>query len=90
MYQKYDGLILITTAVDINVEDKAFKLIKQSIKDMSNKVSDEELNQAKEAIIAALNMNMDNIGKIVDNYFYQNESDLDDFETRIENFKKSL
>ena len=36
---------------------------------MSNKVSDEELNQAKEAIIAALNMNMDNIGKIVDNYF---------------------
>lgn len=88
MYQKYDGLILITTAVDINAEDKAFKLIKQSIKDMSNKVSDEELNQAKEAIIAALNMNMDNIGKIVDNYFYQNESDIDDFETRIENFKK--
>ncbi len=88
MYQKYDGLILISTAVDINAEDKAIKLIKQAIKDMTNNISKEELNQAKESIISALNMNMDNIGKIVDNYFYQNESDLDDFEKRAENFKK--
>ena len=33
-------------------------------------------------------MNMDNIGRIVDNYFYKNTSDLDDFETRLETFKK--
>ena len=88
MYQKYDGLILISTAVDINSEEKAIKLIKQAIKDMSNNISKEELEQAKELIISALTMNMDNIGKIVDNYFYRNTSDLDDFETRIETFKK--
>ncbi|MDD4188017.1 MAG: insulinase family protein [Bacilli bacterium] len=88
MYQKYDGLILISTSVDINAKEKAIKLIKQAIKDMTNNITKEELNQAKELIISALHMNMDNIGKIVDNYFYQNTSDLDDFETRIETFKK--
>ncbi len=88
MYQKYDGLILISTAVDINAEEKAIKLIKQAVKDMTNNVSNEELEQAKELIISALTMNMDNIGRIVDNYFYKDTSDLDDFETRIENFKK--
>lgn len=88
MYQKYDGLILISTAVDINAKDKATKLIKQAIKDMTNNITKEELDQAKELIISALHMNMDNIGKIVDNYFYHNTSDLDDFETRIATFKK--
>ncbi len=88
MYQKYDGLILISTAVDINSEDIAIKLIKQAIKDMTNNITEEELNQAKELINSALTMNMDNIGKIVDNYFYKNISDLDDYETRLETFKK--
>lgn len=88
MYQKYDGLILITTAVDINAEEKAVKLIKQAIKDMTNNITEEELAQAKELISSALHMNMDNIGRIVDNYFYKNTSDLDDFETRLETFKK--
>lgn len=88
MYQKYDGLILITTAVDINAKDKAINLIKQSIKDMTNNITDEELNQAKELIISSLGMSMDNIGKIVDNYFFKNISDLDDYETRIKEFKK--
>ncbi|MDD2504702.1 MAG: insulinase family protein [Bacilli bacterium] len=87
MYQKYDGLILISTAVDINSEEKAIKLIKQAINDMTNKITEEELKKSKELIISALTMNMDNIGKIVDNYFYRNTSDLDDYETRIETFK---
>lgn len=88
MYQKYDGLILIATAVDVNAADKAIKLIKQAIKDMSNNITEEELEQAKQLILSSLAMNMDNIGKIVDNYFYQNVSDLDDYETRLKEFKK--
>lgn len=87
MYQKYDGLILITTAVDINQENFAVKLIKESLKEMENNISDEEFNQAKELIISSLNMSMDNIGRVVDNYFYKNTSDLDDYETRIKEFK---
>ena len=88
MYQKYDGLILITTAVDINAKDKAINLIKQSIKDMTDNITDDELEQAKELINSSLGMSMDNIGKIVDNYFFKNVSDLDDYETRIKEFKK--
>ena len=85
--KKYDGLILITTAVDINQENFAVKLIKESLKEMENNISDEEFNQAKELIISSLNMSMDNIGRVVDNYFYKNTSDLDDYETRIKEFK---
>lgn len=88
MYQKYDGLILISTAVDINAKDKAINLIKQAIKDMSNNISDEELNRSKELILLALSMSTDNIGSIVDNYFFKNVSDLDEYETRIKSFKK--
>jgi len=88
MYQKYDGLILIATAVDINAKDKAIKLIKQSIKDMTNKITEEELSSAQMTIISSLAMSMDNIGRIVDNYFYHHHSDLDDFETRIKKFKE--
>lgn len=88
MYQKYDGLIIISTAVDINAKDKAINLIKQAIKDMNNNISDEELDRSKELIISSLGMSMDNIGKIVDNYFFKNVSDLDDYETRIKEFKK--
>ena len=31
---------------------------------------------------------MDNISTIIDNYFFKNNSDLDDYETRIKEFKK--
>lgn len=88
MYQKYDGLILISTAVDINANKKAIKLIKQALKDMTNNITEEELKQAKELIITSINMNKDNISKIVDNYFFKNLSHIDDFEERIKIFSK--
>ncbi len=87
-YQKYDGQIIIKTAVDVNAKDKAINLIKQAIKEMSNNITDEELDQAKELIIFTLNLSMDNISTIIDNYFFKNNSDLDDYETRIKEFKK--
>lgn len=86
MYQKYDNLIIVSTAVDVNAKDKAIKLIKDAVKEMSNNITEEELSQAKKLIITSLNMNKDNIGKLVDNYFYMDASDLDDFETRIKTF----
>lgn len=86
-YQKYDGLIIINTAVDVNASKRAVKLIKMAIKDMTNNISDDELSKAKELILTSLAMTMDNIGRIVDNYFYQDISDLDDYETRIKTFK---
>ena len=88
MYQKYDGLILITTAVDINAREKAIKLIKQSIKDMTNKITEEELSSAIMTINSSIKMSMDSIGRLIDNYFYKHISDLDDFETRIKTFNE--
>lgn len=88
MYQKYDGLIIINTAVDINASKKAVKLIKTALKDMTNNISLDELNKAKSLVETSLNMTKDNIGKLVDNYFYQDISDLEDFETRIKTFKE--
>ena len=88
MYQKYDGLIVIQTAVDVNESEQAIKLIKSAIKDMVHAVSEEELATAKEMLISSLTMGMDNIGKIVDNYFYNDLKVLDDYETRMKEFKK--
>jgi predicted Zn-dependent peptidase len=86
MYQKYDSLIIINTAVDINSSKKALKLIKEAINEMKSNISNEELEKAKKLIITSLNMGKDNIGKIVDNYFYQDVSDLDTYDKRIQTF----
>ena len=82
MYQKYDGLIIITTSVDINKSNLAVQLIKTCLKEMKTNISDEEL------VKTSLNMTNDNIGRIVDNAYYQNISDLDELDVRLDKFDK--
>ena len=65
-YNKYDNIIVVKTAVDINCVDKAIKLIKECLKDMAKDVSEDELSQAKELINTSLNMNKDDLFRIVD------------------------
>ena len=86
-YQKYDGIILITTGVETNSSEKAIKLIKQTIKEMSYNITDEELKCSKELIISSLNYINDNIERITNNYYYQDLGEIDSLETRIKNFK---
>lgn len=86
-YQKYDGLIIVTTAVDTNAEEKAIKLVKQSLKDMINNITDKELNEAKEAVITSLNYIKDDIDRLIDNYYYESIGQIDDVETRLKTFK---
>ena len=87
-YQKYDGLIIISTGVNNSKSDKAIKLIKQSIKDMSNSIEESELEAAKELLITSLNYIKDNENRIIDNYYYQDMKELDPIEERIKIFKK--
>ncbi len=87
VYQKYDGLILITTGVDANSNDKAIKLIKSCIKDMAKNISDDEINDAKEFVITSLNYVKDDLGRIIDNYYFEDLHTLDDLETRIKTYK---
>ena len=45
---------------------------------MAKDVSEDELSQAKELINTSLNMNKDDLFRIVDNYYFQDISDLDE------------
>ena len=87
-YQKYDGLIIISTGVDHNASAKAIKLIKEALKEMTNNITDTELNNAKEQVITSLTYAKDSLDRIVDNYFYQDLGELDDIDERIKTFKE--
>ncbi len=86
-YQKYDGLIYITTGVDVNAKNKAISLIKDSLRDMVHSVTDKELAQAKSYIQTSIIMGNDSLNKMVDNKFFEDISDLDDYETRLKTFR---
>lgn len=86
IYQKFDKLIIIHTAINKENEDRAIKLIKESINDMVYNLTDEEIEDAKQLITTTLNMSLDNPGKIVDNYIYKNLYGLEPIETRIEKY----
>lgn len=88
IYHKYDNMFFILTSVDVNASDKAIKLIKETIKEMTYSITDKELEESKKMIESSITMSLDSIGKIVDVKFYQDVSDLDDTETRIETFRK--
>ena len=87
MYQKYDDLLIIGTSVDKSNVSLAIKLIKETIKEMLTEVTDEEIATAVNSKISAINMAFDEPGRIIDEYLFRNISDLDDAETRIEEYK---
>ena len=88
IYQKFDKIIIIHTAISKENEEKAIKLIKESINDMIYNLTSEEIEDAKKLITTTLNMSLDNPGKIIDNYIYKNLYGLEDLEVRIENYNK--
>ena len=88
LYQKFDNLIIIHTAVSKENEDKAIKLIKKALNDMINNLTDDEINIAKETLITYLNMSLDVPGRIVDNYVFKNLYGLEELDKRIDNYKK--
>ena len=87
-YQKYDGLIIITTGVDPSKTKEAIKLIKESLKEMNNNITDEEIDYAKEQIISSLNYSKDDMNRIIDNYFYYDLKEMDDIDTRLKTYKE--
>ena len=87
MYQKYDDLLIIGTSVDKSNVSLAIKLIKETIKEMLTEVTEEEIATAVNSKISAINMAFDEPGRIIDEYLFRNISDLDDAETRIEEYK---
>ena len=87
LYQKFDNLIILHTAISKENENLAIKLMKQALKDMINNLTDDEISNAKELLITMLNMSLDVPGRIVDNYLFKNLYGLEDLDVRIEKYK---
>lgn len=88
LYLKYDNLLVIGTSVDKKNVNKAIKLIKSSIDEMYENVSNEEVSRAISSVITSINMSTDSPGQIIDQYLFQYISSLDSIDERLKNYKK--
>lgn len=88
MYQKFDNLELISTAVDNDNIKLTCKLINETIKEMERKVSEDEVKRAISSIISSINMSLDSPSHIIDMYLFRYMGSIDDLDERINKFKK--
>lgn len=88
LFQKFDNLELISTAVDNDNIKLTCKLINETIKEMERKVSDEEVERAVSSIISSINMSLDSPSHIIDMYLFKYMGSIDNLDERIEKFKK--
>ena len=79
------ALKVIAAIIPISILILFLKVI---FSNMKTNISDEELVNAKALVKTSLNMTNDNIGRIVDNAYYQNISDLDELDVRLDKFDK--
>jgi len=88
LFQKYDNLEIIQTGIDYKNMNLAKKLIKETLHEMENSVTDDEVNRAILAVISAINISLDRPEKIIDQYFFEYLGSIEPMDVRIEKFKK--
>lgn len=87
LYQKFDNLLILHTAVSNENENVAIKLMKQALNDMvKGDISEEEIDNAKKLITTSLNISLDVPGKIIDNYVFENLFGLEKIDVRINKY----
>ncbi|MBQ3021240.1 MAG: insulinase family protein [Bacilli bacterium] len=86
IYQKFDNLIILHTAISKENENLAIKLMKKALHDMIENLSEDEIENAKKLITTTLNMSEDVPGRIIDNYIFKNLYGLEDIEVRIKKY----
>lgn len=87
-YQKYDELFIIQTAINKENYKTAIKLIKKALKEMTvGNFTEDDINNTKETLYSSLDSSYETPGRIVDNYLFQNITDLDPLEERYEKYK---
>ena len=87
LYQKFDNLLILHTAVSNENENVAIKLMKQALNDMvKGDISEEEIDNAKKLITTSLNMSLDVPGRIIDNYVFENLFGLEKIDVRINKY----
>lgn len=87
-YQKYDQIFIIQTAINKENYKQTIKLIKKALKEMvTGNFTEDDINNTKETIYSSLDSSYENPGRIVDNYMFQNITDLDPLDERYEKYK---
>lgn len=87
IYQKFDNLLILHTAISKENENLAIKLMKKALLDMEQgNITEAEIENAKKLITTTLNMAEDVPGRIIDNYIFKNLYGLDDLEVRIKKY----
>ena len=89
LYQKYDNLIILHTAISKENENKAINLMKKAMSDMKKgNITTKEIDNAKQLIITTINISLDVPGRIIDNYLFKNLYGLEDLDTRVQKYNK--
>lgn len=88
IYQKYDNAIILYAGIAKKNSSKAIALMKKALKEMGNKITEEELANAKKGIITSLNMIEDNPSSLINNFLFQNIANLKTVEQRIKEIKQ--
>lgn len=87
--KSYDNILLIYSGIEPGNKNEVFKLIKKCLNDIEKgNFTDDMLNNAKETLIGGIKASLDSPSGIMNNYFAKILVGTDDFEERIENFKK--
>lgn len=89
MYQKYDGLLLVYSGIDKKDKNKCIKLVNKALQEMINgDFTDDELDNAKKAVISSIKMSEDTNGGIINNYLFNELDNLPLYDERVKEFKK--
>ena len=87
--KSYDNILLIYSGIEPGNKNEVFKLIKKCLIEIEKgNFTDDMLNNAKETLIGGIKASLDSPSGIINNYFAKILVGTDDFEERIENFKK--
>lgn len=87
--KSYDNILLIYSGIEPGNKNEVFKLIKKCLNDIEKgNFTDDMLNNAKETLIGGIKASLDSPSGIINNYFAKILVGADDFEERIENFRK--
>lgn len=89
MVNIFDNLLIIYSGINKNSYEKAVTLIKKELANMKKgKFSDEDINKAKENMLASLDTIKDSPGRMINMYYARELAGGDEIEERIEKVKK--
>ena len=87
--KSYDNVLMIYAGIQKGNENKVYKLINKSIKDISkNNFGDDKFNSAKETLITAIKASVDSPIGIINNYYAMELVGSPDDSTRIREINK--